>query len=153
MPNNKLYSSALVAAQIILIVLICTRALPAKPGAALIPALILLTVAGVLAVAAVITLKLSNLSVMPEPVSHGELITNGPYKLIRHPMYTSVLLGCTAMLLLNITVLNGALVVALFVVLTFKIRREESLLQTKYVGYSEYSKHTGALLPKLSRKQ
>lgn len=153
MLNNKLYSAALVAAQIILIVLICTRALPAKPGAALIPALLLLAIAGALAVASLLALRLSNLSVMPEPVSQGELITNGPYKFIRHPMYTSVLLGCMGMLLLNFSVLSSVLLLALLVVLTLKIRREESLLQIAYPGYTGYRKYTGALLPKFSRKQ
>ena len=153
MPNNKLYSVALVAAQIGLIVLICTRALPAQPGAAFIPALILLAIAGALAIAALITLRLSNLSVMPEPVSQGELITNGPYKYIRHPMYTSVLLGSLGMLLLNITVLSGILLIALLAVLILKIRREESLLQAAYIGYADYRRYTGALLPKYTKKQ
>ena len=153
MPNNKLYSAALVAAQMILIVLICTRALPTKPSAAMLPTILVITSACILAVAALLTLRLSNLSAMPEPVKEGELITNGPYKFIRHPMYTSVLLGCAGMLLLNLNMLSGALLLLLFAVLTLKIRREESLLLTAYPGYSDYRNHTGALLPKFSKKR
>ncbi len=153
MTNNKLYSTALVAAQMILIVLICTRALPAKPSIAFLPAILLIICACALAVAALLTLRLSNLSVMPEPVEEGELITSGPYKFIRHPMYTAVLLGCAGMLLLNVSAINVALWAVLLVVLTLKIQREESLLQIAYPSYHEYRTRTGALFPKLSRKR
>lgn len=153
MTNSKLYSAALVAAQMILIVIICTRALPAKPGAAFLPATLLIVSACILAVAALITLRLSNLSVMPEPVKEGELITSGPYKFIRHPMYTAVLLGCAGMLVLNFSTMTAVLWAALCVVLTLKIQREEALLQMAYPRYNEYRTHTGALLPKFTIKR
>lgn len=153
MLNNRFYSLALVVAQFVLIISICSRALPPKPGAATLPAFALIATAVILALAAIVTLRFRNLSVMPEPVSHGELITNGPYQLIRHPMYTSVLLGCTGMLILNFNLLSGVLLTMLFLVLALKVHREEALLKAAYVEYSDYRKHTGALLPKFSKKQ
>lgn len=90
---------------------------------------------------------------MPEPVKEGELITSGPYKFIRHPMYTAVLLGCAGMLVLNFSTMTAVLWAALCVVLTLKIQREEALLQMAYPRYNEYRTHTGALLPKFTIKR
>ncbi|MEE9335281.1 MAG: methyltransferase [Granulosicoccaceae bacterium] len=153
MLNNKLYSLALVTAQLVLIMWICTRALPAKSDAVMIPAILLIAAAGILAIAAIVTLRLRNLSVMPEPVRQGELITSGPYQYIRHPMYTSVLVACLGMLLLNFNLLSGTLLAALLAVLVLKVQREEMLLKAVYSGYDEYRKYTGALLPKFYKKQ
>jgi len=149
MSYNKLYSAALVTAQFVLIIGIYMRALPATFDALLIPGALLIVIAIVVAIFALITLKLHNLSVMPEPVSNGELVTTGPYRYIRHPMYTSVLLGCLGMLLLNLNILSCGMFIALAVILIFKIRREESLLKAAYPAYEGYKIATGALLPKL----
>jgi len=149
MNNPKIVSLALVAAQFTLIIAICMRALPAVSSTAVIPGAVLIAIACALALAALYTLKMSNLSVMPEPVSQGELITTGPYKSIRHPMYTSVLLGCAGMFLLNINSISAVLLALLCVVLTLKIKREEALLMQAYDGYGDYKKRTSALIPGL----
>jgi protein-S-isoprenylcysteine O-methyltransferase Ste14 len=76
-----------------------------------------------------------------------ELIQRGPYCVVRHPIYSGLLL-----MILGTAVLGGRAdgFVALafcFCGLWVKLRREEALL-TKYLpGYSEYRRRTRALVP------
>ena len=55
-----------------------------------------LLLAGVSVALAVVTLLYNqpgNFNIRPTPKTWGTLVTSGPYHWIRHPMYTSVLLG------------------------------------------------------------
>lgn len=80
-----------------------------------------------------------------------ELIRTGPYRAIRHPIYTGILLA-----LLGTAVSIGevrALVAVAIVWLSFyqKARREESFLSEEFgASFVEHCKHTGMFLPHLS---
>jgi protein-S-isoprenylcysteine O-methyltransferase Ste14 len=80
-----------------------------------------------------------------------ELIRTGPYRSIRHPIYTGILLALFG------TAVNFGEVRALFAVviawLSFyiKARREESFLTQEFgPGFAEHKQHTGMFLPRLS---
>jgi protein-S-isoprenylcysteine O-methyltransferase Ste14 len=148
-PDNKAYSLLLVAAQFALIIIICSRALPATLSLASLPALVLILLGGVLAISAVISLRLANLSAMPEPVKQGTLISSGAYRYIRHPMYTAVLLVCWGLVFITPNLLSVGLCGLLVIVLILKIKREEALLLVAYPDYSQYRQSTGALIPPL----
>lgn len=86
-------------------------------------------------------------NVAPTPNAHVGLIESGIYKTVRHPIYTSVLLGT-----LGLSLLNGNLVLfilfAIFVgFFTIKSRYEETLLRQIYPTYSDYMQRTGRFLP------
>jgi len=76
-----------------------------------------------------------------------ELIERGPYRTVRHPIYSGLLL-----MVLGTAVLVGRVGGFVALVMSFcgvwlKLRREEALL-TKYLpGYSEYMRRTRALVP------
>ncbi|MDQ3261228.1 MAG: hypothetical protein M3Q00_10690, partial [Pseudomonadota bacterium] len=40
--------------------------------------------------------RLGNFNIRPEPKASGRLITSGPYRLIRHPMYSALTLAMAA---------------------------------------------------------
>jgi protein-S-isoprenylcysteine O-methyltransferase Ste14 len=61
------------------------------------------------------------------PANRG-LVVAGPYKLVRHPIYASYLIGQLGFLLLNPTVWNGAILGGSLVVQIFRIAAEERLL-------------------------
>ena len=84
---------------------------------------------------------------MPEPSANATLITNGPYKFIRHPMYTAVLLFCVGLLICNFSLLRTVLVTALIIVLIIKLTLEEKLLLQKFEAYQDYHKQTYRLIP------
>jgi protein-S-isoprenylcysteine O-methyltransferase Ste14 len=76
-----------------------------------------------------------------------ELIQRGPYRVVRHPIYSGLLL-----MILGTAILIGQ--VGGFVVLAFsacglgvKLRREEALLTKHFPEYSEYMYRTAALVP------
>lgn len=50
--------------------------------------------------------RLDNFNIRPIPKSWGSLITTDPYRLIRHPMCTSVLLGAAALASMSDTFLG-----------------------------------------------
>jgi protein-S-isoprenylcysteine O-methyltransferase Ste14 len=76
-----------------------------------------------------------------------ELIRVGPYRLVRHPIYSGLLLMIlgTAMLAGQV----GGFVASLICFCGFwmKLRQEEILLTKELPGYSEYKAHTKALIP------
>jgi len=80
-----------------------------------------------------------------------ELIRTGPYRSIRHPIYTGILLA-----LLGTAVAFGevrALLAVVIVWMSFyiKARREESFLSQEFgPGFAEHKQHTGMFLPRFS---
>lgn len=110
-------------------------------------AIVLITLAFVLIIWAVVAMRKSYLSVFPEPTKASALITNGPYRFIRHPMYTAVIIGCAGLLYHNFTWIRLFVFIALVVVLLIKLNWEEKMLIEKFPSYIGYMKHTKKLLP------
>jgi protein-S-isoprenylcysteine O-methyltransferase Ste14 len=79
-----------------------------------------------------------------------ELISSGPYRLIRHPIYTGIL-SAMAGTALALGELRGLLALALAVsAFYYKARKEEGYLMMEFGDkYRDYSARTGRLFPKL----
>jgi len=77
-----------------------------------------------------------------------ELITSGPYALVRHPIYTGLLLGFLGSAVAR-GEWRGLLAVALvFAVLWHKLRLEEKWMRAQFgEPYEAYSRHVSALVP------
>lgn len=76
-----------------------------------------------------------------------ELIQRGPYRVVRHPIYSGLLL-----MVLGTAILGGRVsgFVAFFICFCaswIKLRQEEALLTKRLPGYSEYKARTKALVP------
>lgn len=79
-----------------------------------------------------------------------KLITSGPYKLIRHPMYTILIIFmfCVSLLTANLLILIPHLMAILLILL--RLNNEETMLLKEFGdNYREYMLKTGRLLPKL----
>ena len=79
------------------------------------------------------------------------LITSGPYRVIRHPIYTTFILILGSTLFISANWLIGLSWIGMTVLeIISRIRFEESLM-LEYFGnqYREYMQRTGRLLPKL----
>ena len=77
-----------------------------------------------------------------------ELITAGPYRLVRHPIYTGILTGFLGSAAAT-GQLRGLLAFALvFLALWYKLRLEESWMRSQFGDvYTNYSRRTAALVP------
>jgi protein-S-isoprenylcysteine O-methyltransferase Ste14 len=89
----------------------------------------------------------TSLTAMPLPKEQGKLATNGLYKFVRHPMYTSVLVFSLGLAINSGQVYKYLLVIGLYVLFYYKSRYEEIYLGRKYTGYKEYSKTTPRFIP------
>ena len=107
----------------------------------------LLLVALVIGLTAVVNMKVSNLNIMPTLKKSHQLRTNGIYQFIRHPMYTSVLLLCLALMLSNIHYISQVVMLILLIDLILKSSFEEKLLIKRFKNYSEYQQKTGRFIP------
>lgn len=96
---------------------------------------------------AIASMRKSKLRIFPEPSANATLVTGGPYRFIRHPMYTAVLLGCCGLLANHFTWVRFAMTVGLFIVLIIKLSWEEEMLAQKFDGYRDYMKNTLRLIP------
>lgn len=97
----------------------------------------------------IIAMSKSRLNIMPEPLKDAHLITSGPYKLIRHPMYTAVVSFAVGALLTNPDKLRGITTLLLIAVLIVKLNHEEKMLLTKFPEYKTYMSSTYRLIPYL----
>jgi protein-S-isoprenylcysteine O-methyltransferase Ste14 len=102
---------------------------------------------GALALWAIAAMRRSRLRIRPEPSPEAQLVTEGPYRRVRHPMYTALLLVCWPPALAAFR-WDSLLVAALLTLaLVAKLRYEERLLVGRFPGYAEYRRRSAALLP------
>ena len=96
---------------------------------------------------AVVMMKRSHLSVFPDLPGKARLITAGPYRYIRHPMYSSLVILTLPIVIRDHTwdkILAGTM---LYIVIYIKIKIEESQLGQRFSGYDRHKKRTGAIFP------
>ena len=136
-------STTLVALQFLLMGLVMARAHLPNAG----PAFVLLLAAGsAVGLWALWANRPGNINIRPEPKEGGRLVTHGPYRLVRHPMYLAVLLFTAAFAAAG-DVWQWALLGTLAAVLYAKARREERGLALVHPGYADYRARTRAIIP------
>ncbi|HEY4666951.1 MAG TPA: isoprenylcysteine carboxylmethyltransferase family protein, partial [Anaerolineales bacterium] len=112
------------------------------------PALLLLEgAAGMLGLWAIGTMGIGNFNVTPDVKPRARLVTSGPYRLIRHPMYTALLAGALALVLDAFSPLRLAIWLVLLIDLVVKLNYEERLLSLNLEGYSAHTQRTKRLIP------
>jgi len=79
--------------------------------------------------------------------SGASIITRGPYRFIRHPMYSAALVFIWAGVASHLSVLTLTIGIAVTAVVIARVIVEERLLRAKYPEYLDYSRSTKALIP------
>jgi len=107
-----------------------------------------MTLAGTFALWALKTLGRS-LTPLPKPKDDAVLVVAGPYRWVRHPIYSALLLVCGGWAVMWVSSILLALTATLFIIFLFKTQLEEQWLVLRYPEYEAYRKKTGRLIPRI----
>jgi protein-S-isoprenylcysteine O-methyltransferase Ste14 len=120
---------------------------PFTPQAWSPPALALLAGAIMLGLWTVFHNRPGNFNIRPEPKHAGRLVTSGPYRYMRNPMYSAVLLFAAAEVLAYRDSWKIICWVALALVLLAKTLLEERYLRALFPDYTAYAKRVRRFIP------
>ncbi|MBX3603350.1 MAG: hypothetical protein KF863_22255 [Rubrivivax sp.] len=142
--------SVLVALQFVLLGLLAWQALPALGrGAWPVDAVLLGAAAFGLGMWSLAANRPGNFNIHPTPREGGVLVQHGPYRWIRHPMYSTVLLAGLAAVRLVGGTGPWLTLAALAVVLALKAAVEERALLRHHAGYAAYRQRSWRFVPGL----
>lgn len=100
-----------------------------------------------LGIVALWTMKRSKIRITPGVAKDAHLIITGPYSMIRHPMYTAVLLVGLSMILNDFSIWRIVIYLTLLVNQLLKLHYEEQLLKNRFIEYQDYQMKTKKLIP------
>ena len=116
---------------------------PVAQPDALAPSAVLLLTGTLLALWSALTLG-RNFSLLPQART---LVTSGPYRFVRHPMYAGGLLIALGEVWLRLSPLVVGLNLVFLAAQLLRLRYEEDLLARTFPEYTAYRKRTSALIP------
>ena len=88
-----------------------------------------------------------SLTPLPYPKDDGQLVQVGVYGIVRHPIYSGVILGVLAWALYQLSLTHVAAAIAFFLFFNAKAHREELWLADKYPDYAAYQQRVKKLIP------
>ena len=86
-------------------------------------------------------------NVSPRLKANAKLKEDGPYRFVRHPMYSALLLFCGGFVLADRSLYGIGLWLFLTIILVCKIRFEEQMLYERFEAYSDYANRTKRFVP------
>jgi protein-S-isoprenylcysteine O-methyltransferase Ste14 len=112
------------------------------------PLLLLLQIAGIaIMIWALTVMGIGNMNILPLVKQGAVLVTRGPYRLIRHPMYLAVLLVIWPLIIDHFSLLRITAGFVLTTDLIIKMLFEEGLLKKQFAEYEAYMTATRRLIP------
>lgn len=95
----------------------------------------------------ILSMNADTLNVPPDVRPKAKLTKKGPYAIIRHPMYLSLLLVSMPLVITKPTVFRIFVETTLVIDLLLKLNIEEKMLLEKLDGYKHYRKNTWKIIP------
>ena len=144
MTRPDLIGRALVAAQFALLAWLIW---PLTPQHWSPTALALVSGSAVLALWTLFHNRPGNFNIRPEPKASGRLVTGGPYRFMRNPMYSALLLFAAAEVAAYGDMWKLACWIALALVLLAKTLLEERSLGARFPDYAAYARRVRRFIP------
>ena len=88
-----------------------------------------------------------NLTPLPYPKEDGQLVQTGIYGVVRHPLYSGLILAAASYSIWQLSLSHLALGAVLFAFLDAKASREEAWLSQKHLEYVDYRQRVKKLIP------
>ena len=147
-PTSRAIGNTLVVLQFLLIAALALVAILAIRERAIPPGAWMVGLGGLaLGLWAVASNRPGNFNIRPEPRAGGQLVSHGPYRWIRHPMYTAVIAIAVACAAIVGATWAWLCVAALVAVLVAKATLEERALLVLHPDYGDYRGRTKRFLP------
>jgi protein-S-isoprenylcysteine O-methyltransferase Ste14 len=83
----------------------------------------------------------------PKPVDGATQVARGPYRFVRHPIYSGIVMSAAGWALAWNSIAGALLALSLLAFFDMKARREERWLESAYPGYAGYRRRTRKLVP------
>ena len=87
------------------------------------------------------------LTPLPYPKDNGQLVQTGVYSIVRHPVYSGLILAALSWAIFCVSLSHLVAAAILFVFLDAKASHEEAWLTQKYPDYADYRQQVKKLIP------
>jgi protein-S-isoprenylcysteine O-methyltransferase Ste14 len=87
------------------------------------------------------------LTPLPYPVDHSQLVTNGVYGVVRHPLYSGLLFAALGWVCYTLSLSHCGLLVLAFFFLDYKAAKEERWLTERHPQYRDYARSVRKFVP------
>lgn len=91
--------------------------------------------------------RVGNFNVVPEIRDNAQLIVTGPYRFVRHPMYSSLILFILGIVLWHFNWVNVLFLLIMIVAVSLKAFKEERLWSSFHKDYFDYKRKTKMIIP------
>jgi len=106
----------------------------------MIPGAVLYIVAALIQIRSMLVNKYFETTVRIQSDREQQVVKDGPYRIVRHPGYVSVLLSFVAIPLMIGSLYAFICTAAVFIIMFIRTALEDKMLQKELPGYSEYAK-------------
>lgn len=96
---------------------------------------------------AIVAMRVGNFNITPDPKQDAVLVKSGPYRWVRHPMYSALILLSIAFIASHFSWLRLLLLLILTIDLVVKLNYEEQMLQHRFDEYNNFRQQTWRLVP------
>ncbi|NTU92982.1 MAG: isoprenylcysteine carboxylmethyltransferase family protein [Chlorobiaceae bacterium] len=92
------------------------------------------------------------LTPLPYPVDDNQLVSSGVYRLVRHPLYTSILLALAGWTIFALSIIHLLITAGTFIFFNHKASIEEAWLTERHPDYPGYVQRVGKFFPSFRKR-